>query len=1196
MKDENKTKDQLINELAEMRQQFKEMKASETRRKQAEEALRATKEGITMLAQTVASMKECVSITNKEHKFIFVNRSFFETYGFNEDEILGKTSNLIFSPNNPKSLRKKIRSATMKGGWKGELLNLKKDVTEFPIELSTSILIDDKGDVIGYMGISTDITERKRTVEELEMSRQLLRTIYDTIPDAVISTDMDFNIVLCNQSVQKILGYTPDELVGKKYLIIVPEETIKDPKRKDRQAELLEKGYLVREDYYFKRKDGEIFPANFSVALIKDKQGKPVGLVGTIRDITERKRAEKVKDSIYRISEAAHSAQNLEELFGSIHHIVGELMPVKNFFIALYDPAGGVLSFPYFVDEYDKTPAPKKPGKGLTEYVLRTGEPLLASPEVFEGLVKKDEVVSIGSPSIDWLGVPLKTEDKAIGVLVVQSYTEGVRFGEVEKDILRFVSDQVAMAIERKRAEEALRRLGWAVESASDAIGMADVAGKSIYHNEAFVELFGYTVDELNTAGGPPAVYTDPDAAREVFDTITRGSSWSGEVEMQTRTGREVVVFLRADCVKDDDGKITGLVGIHTDITERKRAEEKLREREEKYRTLTENINVGVYRNTGPTGKFIEGNPAIVKMFGYDSREEFLSINVADLYQNSEDRKKFNEKMLKDGFVRSEELRLKKKDETFFIGSVSVVAVKDEKGKVKYYDGIIEDITERKRAEEELRAAKEYASNLIDSSLDMIISVDKERRIVGFNRAAQEAFGYSKEEVFGKPIDILYADPAEGLKAHKTTRRRGRFIAEIMNKRKNGELFPSFLSASILRDENGEFLGVMGVSRDITERKRAEEELRAAKEYASNLIESSLDMIISVDKDRRIVEFNRAAQIAFGYHKDEVLGKHVDILYADPEEGLKAHNTARRTGRFTGEIMSKRKNGKLFPSLLSASILLEINGEFQGVMGVSRDITELKSLEQRQRELEFELLKQHRLSSIGLLASGVAHNINNPLAVVLGRAQLLYRKMPDLKGLDIIIAQAKRIETIVDNMKIKSRREQETHKGPLDLNELLTTELGFLEADLDFKHQIQKDYQFQEGLPPIEGVYSDFSQGLLNIIRNAIDAMYESEEKKLTVRTRYDEDFVYVEISDIGCGIAEGDIPKLFSPFFSTKPTTEDREFGQPRGTGLGLYSTYQLLQSYGVKFYVQSKVGKGTTFTVKIPQTSDQLSFTSHQ
>src|SRR5205814_3895484 len=124
----------------------------------------------------------------------------------------------------------------------------------------------------------------------------------------------------------------------------------------------------------------------------------------------------------YRISEAAHAPGTLQELFGAIHAIVGELMPAKNFYIALYDAASDLLTFPYYVDEYDSDFPSKRPGKGLTEYVLRTGEPLLVTPEVQAELERRGQVELIGAPSIDWVGVPLKIGDRPIGVLVAQTY------------------------------------------------------------------------------------------------------------------------------------------------------------------------------------------------------------------------------------------------------------------------------------------------------------------------------------------------------------------------------------------------------------------------------------------------------------------------------------------------------------------------------------------------------------------------------------------------------------------------------------------------------------------------------------------------------------------------------------------------------------------------------------------------------
>ncbi len=171
----------------------------------------------------------------------------------------------------------------------------------------------------------------------------------------------------------------------------------------------------------------------------------------------DRRAAEELQRAIYEISEAAHLADNLQELFVSIHAVVSRLMEARNLYIALYDPVTDLISFPYWSDELDEQPKPRKPARGLTEYVLRSSRAMLVSPQRFEALRTEGEVEPIGAPSIDWLGVPLVVGESTIGVLVVQTYTEGARYGQRDQDILTFVSRQIAVAIERKRLEDRLR-------------------------------------------------------------------------------------------------------------------------------------------------------------------------------------------------------------------------------------------------------------------------------------------------------------------------------------------------------------------------------------------------------------------------------------------------------------------------------------------------------------------------------------------------------------------------------------------------------------------------------------------------------------------------------------------------------------------------------------------------------------------
>jgi PAS domain S-box-containing protein/putative nucleotidyltransferase with HDIG domain len=236
--------------------------------------------------------------------------------------------------------------------------------------------------------------------------------------------------------------------------------------------------------------------------------------------------------------------------------------------------------------------------------------------------------------------------------------------------------------------------------------------------------------------------------------------------EMATPDGRKW--FVRGSPVHDSQGNIIGAVEVTMDVTVLKKAEDALRESEEKYKTLTENVNVGIYRNSiGPKGKFIEANPAIVKMFGYGSKDEFLSISVSDLYQNPEGRKQFNEKMLEEGYVKNEELQLRKKDGAPIFVSVSAVAVKDAKEQVKYYDGIVEDITERKRAEQELQESYEKLQKVLNGTVHALASTTEKRdpytaghqhRVAQLACAIAEEMGYAEEELEGIKVAGIVHD------------------------------------------------------------------------------------------------------------------------------------------------------------------------------------------------------------------------------------------------------------------------------------------------------------------------------------------------------------------------------------------------------------------------------------------------------
>jgi PAS domain S-box-containing protein len=319
-----------------------------------------------------------------------------------------------------------------------------------------------------------------------------------------------------------------------------------------------------------------------------------------------------------------------------------------------------------------------------------------------------------------------------------------------------------------KKSERKYRQL---FERSSDAIFVVDKStGRYLDANPAAEELTGFPLSDLKKLTTHEVT---PYGAKKRLKTI---ASHGG------KTNFEEVLYIRKDGSKriarlsvvalDDEN----VYGIAHDITDSKRAEEALRESERKYKSLANNLNVGIYRNSiGSTGRFIEANPAIVKMFGYDSREEFLKVSVSDLYKNPEDRFAYNTKLLRENEIRNEELQLRKKDGTTFVGSVSAVVVKDEKDIVKYYDGIIEDITERKLAEEALRESEEklHQAEKMEAIGTLAGGIAHD-----FNNILSAILGYSELALADLPFEASIRNKLEAI--HSSGERARDLVSQIL--------------------------------------------------------------------------------------------------------------------------------------------------------------------------------------------------------------------------------------------------------------------------------------------------------------------------------------------------------------------------------------------------------------------------------
>jgi len=311
---------------------------------------------------------------------------------------------------------------------------------------------------------------------------------------------------------------------------------------------------------------------------------------------------------------------------------------------------------------------------------------------------------------------------------------------------------------------------------------------------------------------------------------IERGD-WHGEVESIKKNKETFPALLSLSTVSDEKGNPIAMMGAVRDITERKRAEEVLRESEGKYRGLVNNIKLGVFRTTpGPTGRFLEVNPAMEEITGY-SREELLQMNVSDLYVHPEQRKAVLEEIGSATGKATKELRFRKKNGTEIVVSDTKVTIRDDGGEILYFDGIIEDITEHKRMEQALKESEEGFRHIFDHASDSITVTDRNAVITKTNKRTVEMHGFSsKDKLVGKSASKLVSPRDRrtvGAKIEKAIR-EGAVIRdmECILHRADGSEFPGELSVSELKDASGNHIGTVTIARDITERKRMEQEIQ----------------------------------------------------------------------------------------------------------------------------------------------------------------------------------------------------------------------------------------------------------------------------------------------------------------------------------------------------------------------------------
>lgn len=281
-------------------------------------------------------------------------------------------------------------------------------------------------------------------LRHLRLKLSALEQVVDNLPLGVTITNLKGLILYTNPSEAQMHGYSVGELQGRDISVFVPGGTWTpmSPDQVRNFRRLTRDGLNVR-------RDGSIFHVRLTSDVIRDSQGEALGIVTTSEEITREKRERAYQEALYKISDRCSQAGDFRRLCGDIHNIVGGLIFARNFFVALHRPDDDILDYVYYVDEFSAPPSPAPPGKGLVAEVLRSGEYLFASQETLEQMIQEEGVDAVDMPFVGWLGVPLKSGDRVLGLLAIRSYTEDIRFGREEQELLNFAAQLLSGAVVR---------------------------------------------------------------------------------------------------------------------------------------------------------------------------------------------------------------------------------------------------------------------------------------------------------------------------------------------------------------------------------------------------------------------------------------------------------------------------------------------------------------------------------------------------------------------------------------------------------------------------------------------------------------------------------------------------------------------------------------------------------------------------
>ncbi|MBK6967105.1 MAG: PAS domain S-box protein [Bacteroidales bacterium] len=1131
-----------------------------TELRRTEQMLRASEEKYRLLVENAGI---AVGVYSADGRILFYNQKAVEPLGGIVEDYIGKSLKDVFGNDIAEIYARRFREVASCGhSIEYEDHVSLPDGKSYWFQSNNTRIQGPDGETTGILLLSHNITERKMAEAMIEKERLLFRTLIDNIPDAIYSKDLDFRKTLANLAEVRFMGVnSEEEVLGKSDFDFYPEDVAARFLADDKKVVATGKPILNGEEFFLDEHGRKRWLLSSKIPL-RGRDGEITGLVGIGRDITDRKMAEEA----LRESEEKYRFlfQHLNTGF-ALHEII-------------LDSKGRAVDYRFI---QVNSAFESMTGLKAEEVIGKTAIEVMPDTEPF-WIETYAEVAKTGKPAIfEHFSQVLNKHYQ------VNSYSPGVgKFATIFLDIT-----------ERKNADEALRfseeKYRLLIENANEAIYVVQDQ-QVVFANRVCEEVTGINHDNL--IGISILELVDEVNRKELalhhLDLIEgRLNSHSSLFSVKNHKGGER--WLSVNSVRIEWNGSPATLNMGTDITEKKKTDELLRENEERFRSIFENVQ-DVFFQTDLDGIICEISPSI-KHFSQFDKNELLGSQVADLYANPDERIILLGTLFKHGELRDYELKLKTKSGEEVFASLNARMILDKEGKPTHVDGSLRDITGRKKAETALQKSYDLLNNLTAMVPGVVYQYqlfpDGRSCFPVSSRGMYDIYEVTPEEVRTDASIVftrLHPDDRDGLvetileSARTQTLFRSDFRVVLPEKGirwRHCDARPELL-------EDGSTLWY-GIISDITESKQAEEALVKFQ----TAIKNSKTSIIITDGNGLIEYANPYFSETSGYTWEEIAGKSPGILQSGFHSSVfydELWKTIQNGKTWEGEFLNKKKNGQLFWENAIISPIRNAKDEITHFVGIKTDITASKKIKEELINAKEQAEESDRLKSAFL--ANMSHEIRTPMNGILGFTELL--KTPGLTGeeqqeyIQIIKKSGDRmlniINDIIDISKIESGQ-MSVSVSDTNVNEVIEYIFNFFKPETE-----QKGVRFSyfAGLPVDDAVIKTDREKiyaiLTNLVKNAIKFTKTGFIEFGYIRKDKNLEFF---VSDSGTGIPDEHKSFIFERFRQGSESL----IRNYEGAGLGLSISKAYIELLGGEIWVESEPGKGSAFYFNIPYNAEK-------